>query len=126
MIPWHEAVQLAMSEKLPVTGPAKQRFYAEALADELVNLWSDLEEQRNHAMDHVWSAGCNWITERIVRLTRLVGPTPWGKIPTTLLLDGTYAGILDQIGVAYERPDLDEVVQVMRESGSIVPGGGPG
>ena len=126
MIPWHEAVQLAMSEKLPVTGPAKQRFYGEALRDELVNLWSDLGEQRSHALDGVWSMGCNWVTGRIVRLTRLVGPTPWEKVPTTLLLDGTYAGILDQIGVPYERPDLDEVVRVMRETGSIDPGGEPG
>jgi hypothetical protein len=68
--------------------------------DELINLWSDLASARSHAINGVWSMQCNWITERIIVLTRHVGLTPKDQVPTTLSADGTYDGIVQAAKLA--------------------------
>ena len=42
---------------------------------------------------------CDWLTTRIVILSRLAGVTSWEEVPTDLLLDGTYAGICAAAGL---------------------------
>jgi hypothetical protein len=68
----------------------------EACVDETRDLWSDLSTARREAYDQKlrWSMHCDWITTRIVILSRLAGVTDWEQVPTDLVLDGTYAGIL--------------------------------
>jgi hypothetical protein len=82
---------------------------AEAARDELVSLWTDLDHAVHYAYRGGWSMGCEWITRRIVRLSRLAGATPWGQIPIPLLLDGTYQGILTAAGIAFEEPGADDM-----------------
>jgi hypothetical protein len=96
------------------------------LRDELADLWSDLSDARGKAANREWSMQCDWLTGRIVRLSRLTGATPWKKIPCDLLLDGIYTGIMDQAGVPFDRPDLDEVAKLAARRQPSVPGGAPG
>lgn len=107
MSAWDEAVKRGLEED---RCPAD-----EALVKELEYLWSDLDDAQSHAFNGVWSMQCDWLTERIVWLTRLTGAaTPWGNIPCTLLLNGIYQGILREAGISFEEPDLDGVRELIR------------
>lgn len=82
-----------------------------ACQEEVQDLWSDLSDARNVALGpNRWSMQCDWITERIVVLSRLAGVTDWERIPTDLLLDGTYEGILATAGLdPGELPSTEEL-----------------
>lgn len=108
--PWDRAVAEA-AEEPPANATA-------ALAEEVGYLWSDLDEAKRHAINGHWSMQCDWLVTRIVRLTRLAGPTSWGEIPITLLLDGTYQGILAAADIAFDEPDMAEVRAVDAQSRS--------
>lgn len=62
-----------------------------------------------------WSMACDWAVERIVTLSRLAGATPWDEVSVTLLLDGTYQGVLSAAGIPFEPPDMTEVRAVDAE-----------
>jgi hypothetical protein len=68
----------------------------EACADECEALWGDLSIARREAynQNQRWSVHCDWLTERIVILSRMAGITDWDHVPVDLVLDGTYEGIL--------------------------------
>jgi hypothetical protein len=76
----------------------------DAARDELVALWSDLADAQEHALDGQWSIGCEWITARIARLSRLVGPVDWQAVGMSTVLDGTFVAVSDAIGVPYAKP----------------------
>jgi hypothetical protein len=67
-----------------------------AAQEEVQDLWADLSSARNYAYDQGerWSLECDWYTERIVMLSRFAGSPHWDQIPTDLILDGTWPGIL--------------------------------
>jgi hypothetical protein len=73
----------------------------DACQDEARDLWGDLSSARSAALDRSlrWSMHCDWLTTRIVILSRLAGVTSWEEVPTDLLLDGTYAGICAAAGL---------------------------
>jgi len=98
---WAKVVQRA-GEK-PMSG------LEEAARDELTALWSDLDEAMAFAIDGEWSMRCDWLTGRIVTLSRLVGVTPWLDIPYTVLLNGAYQGIMAAAGLAFEAPGEDDL-----------------
>lgn len=52
--------------------------------------WHDLQHARSWAQDGVWSLACESAVERIVGLTRLIGPEPRDSVPTALVDDGLY------------------------------------
>ena len=54
-------------------GDGAPRTLEEAVRQELVALWTDLDEAIKHAIDGSWSMQCDWIVERIAILTRLTG-----------------------------------------------------
>lgn len=97
--PWDAAVAEAAAEPLAAIEVV--------LRDELINLWTDLNQAYGEAQDTIWSAGCDWLVRRIIRLTRLVGPAAWQEIRGPLLLNGIYEGIMTSAGVEFERPDPD-------------------
>lgn len=88
---------------------------AEALRGELASLWYSLHAARLHAMNGSWSMECEGLTHRIVNLSRLVGATPWGKIPIPMLADETYQGILTAAEIEFEPVDMDEVRKLKAE-----------
>jgi hypothetical protein len=71
----------------------------DACVDELEALWGDLSTARREAYRNGWSVHCDWLTERIVVLSRLAGVTDWDHVPTDLVLDGVYKGILIAAGL---------------------------
>lgn len=84
----------------------------EACVDETGNLWSDLSTARRDAYDQTgrWSLHCDWLVSRIVILSRLAGVTDWDHVPTDLVLDGTYEGILKAAGLPYgPRPSREQL-----------------
>lgn len=103
---WASAVREAMEDALGDLG--------EAAKQELASLWHDLWWARDSALNGVWSMGCDSVVYRIVRLSRLVGSTPWEQIQVSLLLDGTYEGILSAAGVPFAAPDMERVREVQR------------
>jgi hypothetical protein len=105
--PWDRVVREELAEPRP--------DLMTAIRDELEALWSDLSAARRNACRDRWSMQCDWLTGRIVILTRLAGATPWEKIQPDLLLDGTYAGILEATGAVFGQPDLD-AVRAMQEA----------
>lgn len=78
-----------------------------AVREELAALWSGLDRAVHDALRGDWSIECDWVTTRIVRLSRLAGATPWEQVPIPLVLDGTWQGILTAAGIAFEQPGPD-------------------
>lgn len=85
-----------------------------AVRAELECLWSDLDHAITRAYRGGWSVGCEQITVRIVQLSRFAGPTHWGNIPVTLLLNGTYQGILADAGFKFDMPGGADLRQMER------------
>lgn len=84
----------------------------EACVDETENLWSDLSTSRRDAYDQKtrWSLHCDWLVTRIVILSRMAGVTDWDHVPTDLVLDGTYEGILKTAGLPHgPRPSREQL-----------------
>lgn len=71
--------------------------------DEQVHLWTDLDEAIRSAINGVWSMRAANVACRIVVAARLVGPTPNGEAPWTLVAGGVYEAVLNAGGVT---PDL--------------------
>lgn len=82
-----------------------------ACRKELRSLWHDLDHAVRSALNGTWSMGCDDVTHRIKRLTRLVGPTPWEAIQITLLESGVYQRIHAELGIEVT-VDMDQVAEV--------------
>lgn len=100
--PWHRAVADAAEDETPASAE-------EAVRDELVNLWTDLDHAVSYAYNGRWSMGCDNITGRIIRLSRVAGAIPWQQVPYPLLLSGTYHGILADAGIEHAEPGEDDL-----------------
>jgi hypothetical protein len=74
-----------------------------AVAEELIALWSDLDEALRRA-GWRWSVQCDGLVVRIVMLSRLTSATPWPHVPASLLADGIYQDILRSAGVMFAAP----------------------
>jgi hypothetical protein len=77
---------------------------SEAVAEELIALWSDLDQAVRRAADRAWSVECDGLVVRIVMLSRLTEATPWQWIPTSLLDSGVYRGVLESAGIEFTPP----------------------
>lgn len=88
---------------------------ADATRTELADLWSDLSTARQFAIGGVWSMQCDNLAYRIVCLSRLVGPTPWGDVGVDVLLDGLYERLHVEAGIAYPPIDWKLVRSVQAE-----------
>ncbi|MGG2460502.1 hypothetical protein ACO0M4_11880 [Streptomyces sp. RGM 3693] len=87
-----------------------------AIHDELDSLWTDLSHARNRALRGQWSMECDFLVERIKKLTKLVDPIPWRSIDDlSLVEDGIYQRVHAELGV--DAPvDMAAVAQArMRE-----------
>jgi hypothetical protein len=69
-----------------------------AVREELVNLWSDLEDAVRMAANGSWSGGCERLKDRIKALSDLVGPARWQDISIPFLLSETYRQVCEDIG----------------------------
>lgn len=85
---------------------------AGAVRSELEHLWHDLYLARRHAHNTAWSMGCGNAAYRIVMLSRLVGPTPWGDVQVDLLLDGVYERVYQDAGIEFPPVDWARVREV--------------
>ncbi|MEU8334824.1 hypothetical protein [Micromonospora tulbaghiae] len=63
--------------------------------EEQADLWHDLNEAINRAVNGAWSMQAANIARRIIAAARLVGPTPHGEIPWPLVAGGVYHAIYD-------------------------------
>jgi hypothetical protein len=77
---------------------------SEAVAEELIALWSDLDQAVRRAAARAWSVECDGLVVRIVMLSRLTKATPRPWIPASLLDSGVYQGILESAGIAFTPP----------------------
>ncbi|MFJ2769059.1 hypothetical protein [Streptomyces sp. NPDC087300] len=81
-----------------------------AIRAELDNLWNDLDAARDDALRGHWSMRCDFLTDRIKKLTALVGPPPWRNVELSLLEDGVYQRVHAELGV--QAPvDMEAVAQ---------------
>jgi len=69
--------------------------------------WDDLQSARHEAPNGRWSMRCDSQVDRIIGLTRLVGPLPWEEVQVDLLLDGIYERIHESIGTPTPLSDED-------------------
>lgn len=79
--------------------PSELETLRETLRGELYFLWRDLDNAIQTAIDGKWSMRCDSLAERITRVTKLVGPTPWEEVLLPLLEQGVYQRIHAEIGV---------------------------
>jgi hypothetical protein len=104
-----------MNEERAVSGTDEDEYGARTLdgaaGRELGFLWDDLDAARNHAMNGDWSTECDDVAERIKMFTRLIGVTPWEKVPMTLLENGVYQRIHAEMGVDAE-VDMEQVARI--------------
>lgn len=87
----------------------------EAARSEQGYLWDDLGQAIGRARNGVWSMECDRLASRIVGLARLVGSTPWGAVPMSLIQSGVYERVLDAAGLAYEPISRAEVAEYEAE-----------
>lgn len=76
----------------------------DAAREELAFLWADLAHEAHYAYNGRWSAACDSLVTRIVRLSRLAGPVSWQQISYPLLLSGTWQGITAAAGFNVPQP----------------------
>ena len=67
----------------------------EWVREEQADLWHDLDQAINSAVNGAWSMQTANIAKRIIAAARLVGPTPHGEIPWPLVAGGVYDAIYD-------------------------------
>jgi hypothetical protein len=91
----------------------RAKVYRKALREELACLWNDLDDARLGAINGRWSMRCDELADRIKDLTELVGPTPWGEVPITLLELGHYQRIHQEIGMD-GLVDAEQLAEVQR------------
>ena len=101
--PWHRAVA---DGNAPEDQPANAE---EAVRAELANLWHDLDEAVRMAYRGGWSVGCDNVAARIIRLSRLAAPASWQNVPITMLITGTYQGLLTDAGIEHDEPGENEM-----------------
>ena len=89
----------------------------DALREELVHLWTDLEHARREAINGTWSIRCDALAARIGSITQLVGPASWDYMPLALLMDGVYQRLHAELGVdAPVDPELIAETKVWNDS----------
>lgn len=126
----HSAMELAEAVTAAVTDALSQRGTEDwpantqdAVRGELVDLWYDLHQARRSAYNGVWSIQCGDLVARIMKLTALVGPTPWEQLQIDLVEDGVYQQVLAALGLAVD-VDMAAVAEHRRYIGPRVVGEG--
>lgn len=107
-----------MSDPQQPTGKAAVsdlELYAQALRDELVNLWSDLAAayRASRADPREASMGCENLMGRIHTITALVGPVSTDQIEMPFLLTGMYEQVHAEAGITVAVPE--ETLQQARD-----------
>jgi hypothetical protein len=97
---WRERTVLeSVDEAIANADSTEEYATPEAAMRWLLKLaWDDLQRSRREAINGRWSMACDHHVDRIIGLTRLVGPVPWEEIQVDLLLDGIYERIHEAIG----------------------------
>jgi hypothetical protein len=90
----------------------------EAVQEELVQLWGDLDYACRTARNGSWSVLCDNLAERIVTLSRLVGPTPWGQVSLETVQSGVYERVYREAGIKVppvDRVQVERSVEFLRQ-----------
>jgi len=93
---------------------------ADWIREEQADLWSDLDNAIQTAVNGAWSMHASNVARRIVSAARLVGPTPHGEIPWPLVAGGVYEAVYTAGGVPADVLDEAEWQQsdaLMADSG---------
>lgn len=85
----------------------RERHLEAAIREELVCLWSDLDQARRSAAVPLdpsderrgWSICMLNVADRIGDLTRLVGPSNWEEVSVDLLLEGWWDVVHERAGI---------------------------
>jgi hypothetical protein len=92
------------------------RTWHDVMREEQVSLWTDLAEAQQRTIGGVWSIACIGLAARIVRLARLVGPTPWREVQIPTLLNGMYERVLTDAGIQFEQPDWAHIAEISQRA----------
>lgn len=102
------AILESVDEAVAEAGATEEHATPDSALRWLLELaWADLQAARASAMNGRWSMACDAQVDRIVGLTRLVGPLPWEAVDVDLLLDGVYERIHEAVGVPTPLSDGD-------------------
>lgn len=106
---WRErTLHESVDEAITLAGATEEYATPDAALRWLLELaWDDLESARRDAINGRWSIRCDNQVDRIIGLTRLVGPLPWEHIQVSLILDGIYERIHEAIGTPTPLSDDD-------------------
>jgi hypothetical protein len=96
---------------LDVTDDELPATLEQAAREEQEFLWNDLDQAIGMAVNGEWSMHCDTLAWRIVGFAKLVGATPWGDVPMTLVRSGVYERVLSDAGVSYEPIDWDDLAR---------------
>lgn len=106
---WRERTVLeSVDEAVAESGGTEEYRTAESALRWLLQLaWNDLQSARLEAANGRWSMACDHQVDRIIGLTRLIGPQSWETISVDLILDGIYERIHELIGTPTPLSDDD-------------------
>jgi hypothetical protein len=106
---WRERTVLeSVDEAVAHAGAAEEYLTPDSALRWLLELaWSDLQQARGNAINGRWSMACDAQVDRIIGLTRLVGPLSWEHVAVDLILDGIYERIHEAIGTPTPLSDDD-------------------
>lgn len=81
----------------------------EWIQQEQESLWADLGWAINSAANGCWSMMCDSIARRIIEAARLVGPTSWRSVGTSLVLGDVWHTLYEVGGIETDGPTLEEL-----------------
>lgn len=107
----------SVDEAVARAGQTEEYATPDSALQRLLELaWDDLAEARRHAIDGSWSIRCDSMVDRIIGITRLVGPLSWEHVSVDLILDGVYERIHEAIGMPTPLTPADRArAQAVRE-----------
>lgn len=107
----------------PILQMAKE---ADALKEwawkEQADLWDDLDKAIMYSANGVWSIQSADVAYRILKVARIVGPTPWEAVPWRLFAGGVYRALLDVAEVPVPELTMEqwaEFDELMKDHGGI-------
>lgn len=78
-----------------------EQVYIDLLETEQKYLWSGLESSLRYANNGYWSEGALFQLLRIVRIAKVIGPTPFSSVPTALWVSKVYQEILLHFNIGH-------------------------
>lgn len=79
-----------------------KQAYIDVIHEEQRHLWTQFSGHLNYCQNGYWSIACERFIHRLVRMAKVVGPTPYTQVPVSLVVSKVYQEILLHFNIGHE------------------------